>query len=148
MATRDLLREEIDRQLEELKEMEVGTDGYKVAVDSVTKLIDRLTELDKADNQWGELAEEKERQKEELNLKREQLEHEKKVHEDEEVFKAKQAVEERRKMIVNVVLTGLGIIIPTAVTIWGTNRSLKFEETGTYTSLAGRLFATKSISKK
>ena len=148
MATRDLLREEIDRQLEELKEMEVGTDGYKVAVDSVTKLIDRLTELDKADNQWGELAEEKERQKEELNLKREQLAHEKKVHEDEEVFKAKQAVEERRKMIVNVVLTGLGIIIPTAVTIWGTNRSLKFEETGTYTSLAGRLFATKSISKK
>lgn len=148
MATRDLLREEIDRQLEKLKEMEVGTDEYKVAVDSVTKLIDRLTELDKADNQWGELAEEKERQKEELNLKREQLEHEKKVHEDEEVFKAKQAVEERRKMIVNVVLTGLGIIIPTAVTIWGTNRSLKFEETGTYTSLAGRLFATKSISKK
>ena len=148
MTTRDLLREEIDRQLEELKEMEVGTDGYKVAVDSVTKLIDRLTELDKADNQWGELAEEKERQKEELNLKREQLAHEKKVHEDEEAFKAKQSVEERRKMIVNVVLTGLGIIIPTAVTIWGTNRSLKFEETGTYTSLAGRLFATKSISKK
>lgn len=148
MATRDLLREEVDRRIEELEGMVVGSEEYKVAVDSLTKLIDRLNEIDKADTQWGELAKEDERQKEELALKREQLEHEKKVHEDDEAFKAKQAVEERRKMIVNVVLTGLGIIIPTGVTIWGTYKTFKFEETGTITTMPGRLFITKLFSKK
>lgn len=148
METRDLLRDEIDRRIQELGGMEVGTDAYKVAVDSVTKLIDRLNELDKADSQWGELAKEDERQKAELDLKREQLELEKKVHEDDEAFKAKQAAEERRKMIVNIVMTSLGIIIPTGVTIWGTYKTFKFEETGTITTTPGRLFITKLFSKK
>lgn len=148
MATRDLLRDEIDRRIEELEDMEVGTDEYKVAVDSLTKLIDRLNELDKADSQWGALAKEDERQQEELKLKREQLELEKKVHEDDEAFKAKQAADERRKMIVNIVMTSLGIIIPTGVTIWGTYKTFKFEETGTITTMPGRLFITKLFSKK
>lgn len=148
MATKDLLRDEIDRRIGELEEMEVGTDAYKATVDSLTKLIDRLNELDKADSQWSAVAMEDERQKAEIELKQKQYELEQKVHEDDEKFKAMQAVEERRKMIVNIVLTSLGIIIPTGVTIWGTCKSLKFEETGTYTSLVGRLFATKSVSKK
>lgn len=148
MATRDLLRDVIDRQIEELDGMGVGTDEYKVAVDSLTKLIDRLNELDKADSQWGALAKEDERQQAELELKREQLELEKKVHEDDEAFKAKQAADERRKMIVNIVMTSLGIIIPTGVTIWGTYKTFKFEETGTITTMPGRLFITKLFSKK
>lgn len=148
MATRDLLRDEIDRRIEELDGMEVGTEEYKVAVDSLTKLIDRLNELDKADSQWGALAKEDERQKEELQLKKEQLEHEKKIHEDEESYRTKQAAEERRKMIVNIVMTSLGIIIPTGVTIWGTFKTFQFEETGTITTTPGRLFITKLFSKK
>ena len=148
MATRDLLRDEIDRRIEELKDMEVGTDAYKAAVDSLTKLIDRLNELDKADIQWDSSAKEDERQKEELKIKQDQLAHEKKVHEDEEAFRAAQAAEERRKMIVNVVMTGLGILIPTGVTIWGTYKTFKFEETGTITTMPGRLFITKLFSKK
>lgn len=148
MATRDLLRDEIDRRIKELDGMEVGTEEYKVAVDSLTKLIDRLNELDKADSQWGALAKEDERQKEELQLKQEQLEHEKKIHEDEESYRTKQAAEERRKMIVNIVMTSLGIIIPTGVTIWGTYKTFQFEETGTITTTPGRLFITKLFSKK
>jgi hypothetical protein len=148
MATKDLLRDEIDRRIEELDGMEVGTDEYKVAVDSLTKLLDRFNEMDKADSQWGALDKEDERQKAELELKREQLELEKKVHEDDEAFKAKQAADERRKMIVNIVMTSLGIIIPTGVTIWGTYKTFKFEETGTITTMPGRLFITKLFSKK
>lgn len=148
MATRDLLRDEIDRLLGKMKEMEVGSEEYKIATDSVTKLTIQLNEMDKADSQWGALAKEDERQQAELSLKREQLEHEKKVHADDEAFRAKQTKDEYRKTIINVGVTILGIAVTSVITIWGTNKSLKFEETGTYTSLAGRLFATKSISKK
>ena len=148
MNTKDLLRDEINRVIESMKGMDVGSDEHKAASETVSKLIDRYDELDKTTIQWSAQTEEDARQKAELNLKREQLEHEKKIHEDDEAFKEKQAKEERRKMIVNIVLTSLGIIIPTGVTIWGTYKTLKFEETGTITTAMGRGFIQRLFPKK
>lgn len=148
METKDLLRDEINRVIESMKDMDVGSDGHKAAAETVTKLIDRYDELDKTTIQWSAQTEEDARQEAELNLKREQLEHEKKIHEDDEAFKEKQVKEERRKMIVNIVLTSLGIIIPTGVTIWGTYKTLKFEETGTITTAMGRGFIQRLFPKK
>lgn len=34
--------------------------------------------------------------------------------------------------------TALGIILPTGVSIWGTLKTLKFEEVGTITTVAGK----------
>lgn len=148
METKDLLRDEINRVIESMKGMDVGSDAHKAAAETVSKLIDRYDELDKTTIQWSAQTEEDARQEAELNLKREQLEHEKKIHADDEAFKEKQAKEERRKMIVNIVLTSLGIIIPTGVTIWGTYKTLKFEETGTITTAMGRGFIQRLFPKK
>lgn len=137
METKELLRRQIDRILTKMEEMDIGSDEYKTASELVTKLTDRLNELDKSTIQWSAQAKEDVR-----------LEHEKKVHEDDETFKAKQAKEERRKMIINTVVTILGFAIPAGITVWGTITSLKFEETGAYTSAAGRAFNNRIFSKK
>ena len=41
-----------------------------------------------------------------------------------------------------------GIVLPLAVTIWGTFKTLKFEEEGTVTTMMGRGFINKLIPKK
>ena len=148
MNTKDLLQAEIDRIIEEMGDMDITSAEYKTAAETVAKLIDRLDELDKSVSQWDAQTKEDARQAEELELKREQLEHEKKVHEDDEAFKAKQIIEDRHKMIVNIVLTSLGIIVPTGLTVWGTYKTFKFEETGTITTAMGRGFIGRLFSKK
>lgn len=148
MNTKDLLQAEIDRIIEEMGDMDITSAEYKTAAETVAKLIDRLDELDKSVSQWDAQTKEDARQAEELELKREQLEHEKKVHEDDETFRAKQIIEDRHKMIVNIVLTSLGIIVPTGLTVWGTYKTFKFEETGTITTAMGRGFIGRLFSKK
>jgi hypothetical protein len=148
MNTKDLLQAEIDRIIEEMGDMDITSAEYKTAAETVAKLIDRLDELDKSVSQWDVHTKEDARQAEELKLKREQLEHEKKVHEDDEAFKAKQIIEDRHKMIVNIVLTSLGIIVPTGLTVWGTYKTFKFEETGTITTAMGRGFIGRLFGKK
>ena len=134
METKDLLRVEIDRIIGAMGKMEVNSEEYKMSADVLSKLIDRLDELDKSTIQWSAQAQEDERQAKELKLKQEQLEHEKKVHEDEEIFREKQAKGEKIKVVINTIVTVLGFAVPAGVTVWGTIKSLKFEETGTYTS--------------
>lgn len=137
MDTKELLQRQINRILEKMEDMDICSDDYKTASELVTKLTGRLDELDKSTIQWSAQAKEDAR-----------LEYEKKVHEDEEAFKAKQTKDERRKMIINTVVTILGVVIPAGVTVWGAITSLKFEETGTYTSAAGRAFNNRIFSKK
>lgn len=40
-----------------------------------------------------------------------------------------------------------GIIIPTCVTIWGTIKTIRFEESGTLTTTAGRNFVNRIFRK-
>lgn len=47
MSVRSNLVEEFESELEELSKMEVGTDTYRATVDGVTKLADRIIEIDK-----------------------------------------------------------------------------------------------------
>lgn len=48
--------------------------------------------------------------------------------------------DEKKDRWIRNILNGLGIAAPLGVTIWGTLKSLKFEETGTVTTQAGRGF--------
>ena len=41
-----------------------------------------------------------------------------------------------------------GIIVPSVLTVWGTLKSFKFEETGTVTTILGRGFINKLLPKK
>lgn len=117
MKNETMLHEEIQSELDELSKIEVGSEKYKVAVDGVAKLMDRAIEIDKINADTQEKVESREA---EIDLKLKQLEEDKKD----------------RKVRNGIAIAGIGI--PAVVSIWGTLKTLKFEEVGTVTTLAGR----------
>lgn len=121
------LHKEIEDQLNELKKMQVGSEEYKLAVEGITKLMDRAIEIDKMN-----------------------LDHQEKIdsREIETDLKLKQMKEERVDRIVKNMLTLIGIGVPAGLTVWGTLKSLRFEIDGTVTSIVGRSFIQKFVPKK
>ena len=122
-----LLKDEIRSEMEELNKIEVGSEQYKIAVDGITKLADRVIEMERLEREFEE---------KELSRK------------DETDMKLIELEEERKDRLVKNCLTGAGIVIPTGLAIWGTLKSLKFEETGTVTTIMGRGFINKLLPKK
>ena len=51
MSVKSMLNEELETELEELKKIKIGGDDYKAAVDGITKLADRMIELEKLNNE-------------------------------------------------------------------------------------------------
>lgn len=127
MNTRTLLRDEIQNELEELRKMELGNEKYKVTVDGLTKLIDRSIEFEKIDIQSKERIEDR-------NIDLE--------------FKEKENIDEQKDRLIKNGIAVAGIVIPAALTIWGTIVSLNFEKEGTVTTTIGRGFINKLILKK
>lgn len=124
--TETLLFKEIDDELNELSKMEIGTDKYKATADVIAKLTDRAIELKKMDIEIAEKVE---------NRKQDQL-------------KIKQIEDEKIDRIVRNAISIAGIVVPVVVTVWGTIVTLKFEETGTVTTIMGRGFVNKLLPKK
>lgn len=126
MNIRNVLENEIESEFEELGKIEVGSDKYKSAVDGVTKLVDKAIDLEKF-----------------------YIEMEDKVdaRENEADLKAKQIKNDKRDQIVRNGIAIAGIVVPTAITIWGTLTTLKFEEVGTVTTNAGRAFMNRLFKK-
>lgn len=122
-----LLHEEIEKRFSDIGKMDAGSDEYKKAVESLTKLVEKAIEIDKFNNDY--VVSEKTR-------------------EFEEQLKITQAVGEQRDRLVKNILTGAGIGVPALLTVWGTLKSLKFEETGTITTAIGRGFINKLLPKK
>ena len=122
-----LLHEEIQDGFDALSRMERGTETHKTTVDEVAKLFDKAIEIEKLEME----AKEREKAREiEASLKRAQIEEDRK---------------DRR--VKNGIAIG-GIVLPLAVTIWGTFKTFRFEETGTVTTMMGRGFINKLIPKK
>ena len=122
-----LLHEEIQDGFDALSKMERGTEIHKTTVDEVAKLFDKAIEIEKIEIEAKERAKTREI---EANLKQAQMEEDRK---------------DRR--VKNGIALG-GIVLPLAVTIWGTFKTLKFEEEGTVTTMMGRGFINKLIPKK
>ena len=122
-----LLHEEIQDGFDALSKMERGTEIHKTTVDEVAKLFDKAIEIEKIEIEAKEKAKAREI---EASLKRAQMEEDRK---------------DRR--FKNGIAIG-GIVLPLAVTIWGTFKTLKFEEEGTVTTIMGRGFINKLIPKK
>lgn len=127
MSIETLVDVELEDRLEQLSKMKGGSDEYKVTVDGITKLLDRRLEMEK-------LTQDAE------NKVKDRLE--------EQSFRAVQAAEERKDRIIKHCLTALSIGSSVGLTVWGTYKSLKFEETGTITTSAGRNFIRNLFSKK
>lgn len=127
MDYKELLHEEIVDEFDNLKETEAGTEEYTKVVDGLTKLVDRAIKIEEIENEKQEKA---------------------KTREVETSLKLDQMKEDKIDRVVRNSLTAAGIIIPTLVTIWGTCKSIKFEETGTFTTIMGRGFINKLLPKK
>ena len=130
MKVKELLTEEIERQLGSLDEIPLCSEENTTAIDSVTKLLDRLNEMEKTELESLDKIKSREIEK---------LEHE---------LKMKQAEEERRDHVVKNTLTAVSVIGGFAVTIWGTLKSIEFEKEGTITTIMGRGFINKLLPKK
>ena len=66
----------------------------------------------------------------------------------EQLFREQQLADEKKDRLVKNIIGVAGIVLPLAVTIWGTRVSLKFEEEGTFTTVMGRGFINKLLPKK
>lgn len=127
MSIETLLNEEITVRMDELKDMKVDSKEYTSAIDGLTKLIDKTIEIER------------------LDIERQDKEE---TRENENDFRLKQMEEDRRNRTIGHCITAAGIIIPSGITIWGTLKSLKFEEEGTITTAIGRGFINKLLPKK
>ena len=127
MELKTLLKTEIQDEISELGKISLGTDEYKATVEGVSKLLDKAIELEKIEVECAEKANDRainaEIQVERLKL-------------------------ERRDKIVGHVLTGVSLLSGVVLTVWGTYKTLKFEETGTVTTFAGKSFINKLFSRK
>lgn len=127
MNFKNILDEEIKTEIEELGKINLGTEDYKVTVDGLAKLMDKSIELKKLEIE----SEEKQKDREsELDARIAQIE------------------AENRDRLVKNVLTASSIIIPAALTVWGTVKSFEFEKEGTITTTIGRGFINKLLPKK
>lgn len=127
MSIETLLNDEIKSEFEELKKIKVGSEEHKASVDALAKLVDRAIEFEKIEAERNEKL-----------LDRG----------FEEDFKLQQAEDERKDRKLKNGISIASIVVPVVVTVWGTLKSLKFEETGTVTTLMGRGFIQKLLPKK
>lgn len=127
---KDKLDEEIQSLLEDLSNFDSGSEDYKHVLDDVTKLIDKRNDIDKI-----ELEIDKQRLNEVLESRKSKNEEELNVY------------NKKQDIIKHAISIG-SIVIPVFLTVWGTYKTLKFEETGTVTTIMGRGFVNKLIPKK
>lgn len=125
MSIQRLLREEIESEFGELSKIAPGGEDYKIAVDGITKLMDRAIEMEKNEIDRQERID---------------------ARNSEEDLKTKQMEDEKKDRFVKNLLAGVGTIGGLVVTIWGAKKAWKFEETGTVASPVGRSFINKLIS--
>ena len=125
MSIQRLLKEEIESEFKELSTITPGGENYKVAVDGITKLMDRAIEMEKNEIDRQDRID---------------------ARDSENELKTKQMEDEKKDRFVKNLLAGVGTIGGLVVTIWGAKKAWKFEETGTVASPVGRSFINKLIS--
>ena len=125
MSIQRLLREEIESEFKELSKIAPGGEDYKVAVDGISKLMDRAIEMEKNEIDRQDRID---------------------ARDSENELKTKQMEDEKKDRFVKNLLAGVGTIGGLVVTIWGAKKAWKFEETGTVASPVGRSFINKLIS--
>lgn len=138
MSLRTLLELATEEGFNKLDGVEVGSDEYKSIADPLTKITDRLIEIDKMDL-------EKNNQKanrdldEKIKIKQMEID---------EQLRLKQMKQEQIDRYVKHGLTAVSVLGGLLITVWGAKASWKFEETGTVTSTAGRKFINNLFFRK
>lgn len=128
MDIQTMLTDEIVKEFDKLGGMDdIGDDKYRTTVDGLTKLIDRVITMEKFN-----------------------IESEDKLNAQnfEQEMRRQEMRDERIDRIVKNVLTGVSIVSGVGLTVWGTFKTFKFEETGTITTTMGRGFINRLFGKK
>ena len=126
------LEMEIERELDAMYDMEVGSQEHTAAVRNLKELgvlvIDmRRLDVDEEDKSARRDAEERAREAEEHN-------------------KSEDRKAEWKHRVINYILSAFSIGLPLVVVVWGTKKSFKFEEVGTISSQGGREIFKKLFS--
>lgn len=152
MEIKNLLREEVENELEYLSEIEDGTAEYKAVVDGIIKLTDRVIEIEKLEKDLDEKARNREADIEKENFERELKAKQAKEAKDQAEFdrklRIKQMEEDRRDRLIKNGIAIAGILLPIGLSVWGTFKSFEFEKEGTITTIMGRGYINKLIPKK
>ena len=122
-----MLHEEIESQFDGLEGIEIGSEAYRNAVDGLSKLMDREIEISKLQ---AEREDKLESRAIETRLKNRQL------------------MDDKTDKIIRNGLTAAGLVVTAGLTVWGTLKTFKFEETGTITSSIGRGFIQRLTPRK
>ena len=122
-----MLHEEIENQFDGLEGIEIGSEAYRNAVDGLSKLMDREIEISKLQ---AEREDKLESRAIETRLKNRQL------------------MDDKTDKIIRNGLTAAGLVVTAGLTVWGTLKTFKFEETGTITSSIGRGFIQRLTPRK
>lgn len=117
MSVKNVLSEEFHEELKELRKLKVGTDEYRIAVEGVTKLADRIIEIEK--NEQEASIKEISRQ-------------------DENELKAVQLEDEKRAQLIRNGIEGIKIVGGLGLAAWAFVASMNFEKEGTLTTEGGR----------
>lgn len=127
MSLKALLDDAIENGFNKLEKMEVGSDQYKTTVDQLTKMTDRVIEIEKLDSEDH---------------------NQKSNREIDKDLRLKQMKQEQLDRYIKHCLTAVSVLGGIALTVWGAKASWRFEETGTITSTAGRKFINNLFFKK
>lgn len=141
---KEQLNNEIESEFEALNELEFGSDQHKIAVDGLTKLVDRAIEIRKLEKDYEAKKESREFDKEKFEA--EQAE-KTQSREFDNKLQLDNAKNEKRFKWIKVVLDAA---IPAASITTGLYLALKsfrFEEYGTITSTVGKASINKSLSR-
>ena len=126
MRNQIMLHDEIESELKNLGAMDCGSEDYKVAVDGLTKLLDRAIEMEK------------------LDISLEEAE----ANRDNEIEKTMLQIEEEKKTRrSNLGASLLSVAAGVGTAIVGTLITLKFEETGSVSTIAGKEWTRKLFNK-
>lgn len=126
MSIKHLLVDEFNSQLAEVHKMKVGSDEYKTSVDGVTKIADRIIEIEKFEQEASF-----------KNI----------THENECEIKAAQLSNEKRDRIIRNAIEVGKIAGGIGLAVWGYMISMKYEDKGLIPTTEGGRTALKGLFK-
>jgi hypothetical protein len=139
------LNEEIERQLDAIYEMEVGSEEHSHSVDNLTKVLDRVIKMQSLDADERNKAADREAAEKARIEEMRAREAEREAEEQRKT--AEQESEKLDKLIGHGITVGLGLL-GMGLTLYGFNKSMKYEEIGTITTQAGKFMLNKILGRK
>lgn len=126
MSVKNLLKEEFENELKGLSKIQLGTEEYKATVGGVTQIADRIIRIEELEND-----------KEDKNRTREM----------EENLKLRQFNSDQKNQRIKDSIAIGTTLLSTAVLVWGTVGTWKFDAEHSSTSTLGRTWLNNLLPK-